>query len=298
MKQYTIWILNRADRLNGYQYTRFIEEGLHLNIKIEHVIADDFQLSYPPETKKSITYKGQQKILPDGIITRQTGMTYQSHSLLQFLQHQDIRVINTSQAIHNAEDKYATTQCLSQAKIPIPKTILLQPQTTQNYLTQNIGFPFVIKTIYGAKGDGVFLVTPSSSYASTLEKIKNTTKDIPLLAQEFIASSRGRDLRVFVVGDKAIGCVQRSSANPEKQFKANVALGGTATYIEITPEIEKIAVQSTKALGLDIAGVDLLFTNNGYTVCEVNSSPSFEGFEKDAHVNVPRKILEYTIKDL
>ncbi len=297
-ENFRLLVLNRKDRLGLYQSRRLEEEAEKLGIDLWHVVAEDFEISDPIGESGVIYYQGDYEILPDAVMTRQTGMTYHAHALLRHFERRGVFVANTSEAIENAEDKLKTTQLLSAYEIPIPKTTLLGEFINEEYLEKEIGFPMIIKTVQGTKGGGVALAEDEFDLEYQVGELQETFgDDMPILAQEFIKTSRGKDMRVYVVGNKAIGAVIRQSDDPEEQFKANIALGGNATYQEVTPEIEKIAVSSAKALGLDFAGVDLLFNDHGFKVCEVNSSPSFEGFEKDAQVNVPKAMLEYILRE-
>lgn len=294
MKYFNLWILNHIDRLNTYQSKRIDQEAIKLGIKTKHVVAENFEIISQNISTKKIYHKGELIDLPDAIMTRQTGMNYFSHALLRHLEQQNILVINTSLAVDNAEDKSKTMQLLASHKIPIPESILVKPNKDTTHIKEKLGLPVVIKTIFGAKGEGVFLCENEKELIQCITKL--TQEKHQILAQKFIAKSRGTDLRVFVVGNKAIGCVQRTSANPDKQFKANVSIGGTAQYVKLNKKITDISIKSSQALGLDISGVDLLIDGEDYKVCEVNSSPSFEGFETDAHTNVPFEILNYILQ--
>ncbi len=295
----SIWVLNRKDRIEKYQSKRLEEEAVQLGLNLVHVVAEDFEIIEPAPFSDKIVYNGTLQTLPDAVLTRQTGMTYFSHSLLRHFERRGVFVANTSEAIENAEDKWKSMQLLAAYEVPTPKTILLKPFHDSTFVEEEIGFPLVLKTVQGTKGEGVFLFHHEEQFEEQVRLIQKLTENTAqLIVQEYIAESRGTDLRVFVVGEHAIGCVQRTASDPHKQFKANVALGGRAEYRTVDHEIASIAVESAKALGLDIAGVDLLLDTDGYKVCEVNSAPSFEGFETDAAVNVPQAILQHLLREL
>ncbi|MFT4343978.1 MAG: ATP-grasp domain-containing protein, partial [Candidatus Woesearchaeota archaeon] len=116
-------------------------------------------------------------------------------------------------------------------------------------------------------------------------------KDIQAILQEFIADSKGKDIRVLVIGGRAIGAIMRTAQGDS--FKANIAGGATATAVPLNPAIEWLAVESTRILGLEIAGVDILIDGSTYKVCEVNSMPGFEGFEKATNLNIASEIFKY-----
>jgi RimK family alpha-L-glutamate ligase len=151
----------------------------------------------------------------------------------------------------------------------------------------------LIKKVSGSKGKGVVLVNNRDELEDIMGLFEEANIHNPnLIIQEFIAGSRGKDIRVLVIGGKVIGAMLRQAKGGS--FKANFSSGGSVEAIELTPAMEWLAIESTRILNLEIAGVDLLFDGDSYQVCEVNAAPGFEGFSK-AHpgVNVAREILQY-----
>lgn len=124
-----------------------------------------------------------------------------------------------------------------------------------------------------------------------MQLIEATNKNANIILQEFIANSHGRDLRVFTIGGRVAGCYERRGQ--EDSFKANVSAGGSARPFQITPEIEWLATQTANILDLDVAGIDLLFDNGHYKICEANSSPGFEGLESCLNVDIAAQILHF-----
>ncbi len=288
----TIWILSKADRLMNFQNQSLIEEAKKLKVKVLPVAAQDFDLFEPALKEGKIMHKGQQIDLPDLVLTRQTGMTEYAHALLLHLEARGVRTCNSSQSIRSAEDKLLTTQYLTRHQVPIPHTLVLSEYTKYSTIATNIGYPAVFKNSLGAKGESVHLVS-SDEELRKIHKYYIDKGSTACLLQEYIEESSGHDARIFVIGGKAIAGAQRKAQG--KEFRSNVALGGIDSYFEIDEAAASLSEKAAASLGLDIAGVDLLFGRDGYLVCEVNSSPCFEGFQERARVKIAPLIMEYLV---
>jgi gamma-F420-2:alpha-L-glutamate ligase len=155
---------------------------------------------------------------------------------------------------------------------------------------RSIGFPVVVKTLLGVNGTGVFLMDNRDSFEDLMNFMEQTSPNTQLIFQKYIAKSHGRDLRLFVVDGKVIASMERRSSNGG--FKANYTQG--AAVVEFVPdeEAKRLAVQCAEILNLQVAGIDLLYDENGYTICEANSFPGFKGLESCCNVNVPREIYQ------
>lgn len=189
------------------------------------------------------------------------------------------------------KDKLFTQQILAEKNLPVPKTMLMKLPIDSELVENQIGFPVVIKAISGSQGKGVFLPEKKEHLTDLIHLIELTNPKFNLILQEFIKSSYGRDLRVFVIGGRIVGCMERMAQ--DKGFKANFSAGGKVKEHEITPEIEWLATEASRVLGLDIAGVDLLFDEDHFKICEVNSSPGFQGLQSCCKVNTPQEIYHY-----
>ena len=154
-----------------------------------------------------------------------------------------------------------------------------------------IGWPCVVKVISGSYGEGIYLCENKTSFKKMMEFVGNLDTPKLLLVQEYIDAKPGEDLRVFVVGGKVIGAMKRHA--PEGDFRANISAGGRGEPFEVNNEIDYLAREAARICGLDIAGIDLLFDKDGYKICEANSAPGFEGFEKYCQVDVAGQIAEY-----
>jgi gamma-F420-2:alpha-L-glutamate ligase len=200
-------------------------------------------------------------------------------------------LIKGSNAIDTVKDKLYTQQVLGESKLPVPKTLLVRHPIKLEWVEQNIGFPVIIKTLSGSFGAGVFLAETKKQFEQLLKMAEITKKSYNIIVQEFVNDSWGKDLRVFVLNGKVIGCMMRQATDDD--FRANITRGGEGIPYQITDEIEWLGGESARLLGLDIAGVDLLFDNGGFKICEVNSSPGFEGMDKFTKTNIAEEIVTY-----
>lgn len=217
------------------------------------------------------------------------------------MQRHGIPVFNSPDAIRIADSKSETTEALLTAGLPIPST-LIAPMTYENVgytkddfvekAVASLGLPIVIKECYGSFGEQVYL-------ASTLEEAKETVKRIgakPLLFQRFISHSFGTDIRVNVVGDRAVCAMKRTGKAGD--FRSNIASGGSGEVYTLSKEEENLAVAAARAVGADFAGVDLLFGENGPLVCEVNSNPHFTGTYRSTGINLALPIFEHILQKI
>lgn len=212
-----------------------------------------------------------------------------------------VPVFNAPDAIRICDSKSETTEALLSAGLPIPRT-LVAPMTyeTVGYTKDDfieravsvLGLPLVIKECYGSFGEQVYL-------ASTLDEAKGTVKRIgakPLLFQAFVSHSFGTDIRVNVVGDRAVCAMKRTGKAGD--FRSNIASGGTGVSYPLSDREEALAVAAAHAVGADFAGVDLLFGENGPLVCEVNSNPHFTGTYKSTGINLAVPIIKHILKKI
>jgi gamma-F420-2:alpha-L-glutamate ligase len=246
------------------------------NASIECDIINPRKLSVMTSSDASyLLLEGEKIELPDFVIAGFAGdPSYANISLLQQLETMGVACFNTAKTMKITQDKLLTSQLLFQAGLPIPKTMLISPATTIEIIENEFSFPIVVKTVNGSKGSGVILVENKKEMKNIIQLSNSSNFHDQLIIQEMIATSKGRDLRVVVMGRKAVTCALRTSATTT-EFKSNYSLGGTIVHYKLTPEIEELANKITEVLGLFTGGIDLLFTNNGFTICEVNSVPGF-----------------------
>lgn len=294
MKQIKIWILERKADFASYTSNRFYEVARNMSIELKLVAPEEIDLIVTKEDKKSITYNGEIIELPDCLIPRIGTVTYYALAIIRHFERLGVFILNSSQSMETSKDKLSTLQLLSSNNIPIPKTMLAKFPLNTSFVEKEFSYPLIIKTVVGSKGRGVFLVE-NRNKLNDLVNLLEISKDSKtnLILQEFISASRGRDIRVIVIGGRAIGAMLRTAS--DDNFKANYSFGGKVISYKINPTIEWLAVESARLVGLDIAGVDILFDKKSYKVCEVNSYPGFEGFEQATKLNVPEEIFKYTL---
>ncbi|WP_454782974.1 30S ribosomal protein S6--L-glutamate ligase [Legionella sp. WA2022007384] len=219
--------------------------------------------------------------------------TYYGTAVLRHMETMGMYALNESLAIARSRDKFRSLQLLARKGIPMPLTSFAQsPDDTEDLVRMVGGAPLVIKLLEGTQGKGVILADSHQSAVSIINAFKEMHANI--LVQEFIEESRGVDIRCFVVGEKVIAAVKRQAKDGE--FRANVHQGGKAIKVKLSPQERAIAVSAAKTMGLKVAGVDLIRSNHGPLVLEINSSPGLEGVEKATGVNIAGKIFEYIEK--
>lgn len=243
-----------------------------------------------------VHYRGG-KLLPrfDAVIPRiGASITFYGTALLRHLETMGIYTVNESIAISRSRDKFRALQLLARKGIPMPRTSFAQsPDDTEDLIKMVGGAPLVIKLLEGTQGKGVILADSQQSAVSIINAFKEMSTNI--LVQEFIKESHGMDIRCFVIGDKVVAAVKRQAK--EGEFRANVHQGGSATTVQLTSKERAIAIAAAKTMGLKVAGVDLIRSNHGTLVLEINSSPGLEGIEKVTKINIAGKIISYIEKN-
>ena len=288
----TGWILYKKDINESYETQRLVEEFEKQDIKIHVVNPQDVDILVDREDRKSIRVKGKSRQLPDFVIPRTgSGTTYYIKAIIRHLERIGVILINGSYAIDNVKDKLYTQQILGQSNLPVPKTMLVKHPIDVDFIQQSIGYPCIIKTLSGSFGAGVFMADNKTQLKQLLKMAEITNENYDIIIQEYVKDSYGKDLRVLVINGKVVGCMMRQSVDDD--FRANITRGGEGIPFQISEDIEWIAGESSRLLDLDIAGVDLLFDNGGYKICEVNSSPGFEGMDKYCKTNIAEQIVTY-----
>ncbi|MDF2447681.1 MAG: ribosomal protein S6--L-glutamate ligase [Bacteroidota bacterium] len=195
-----------------------------------------------------------------------------------------------SQALVRSRDKLRSLQILARAGIGMPKSAFAnEPKDIESVIASIGGAPCVVKLLEGTQGIGVILAENDKAAKSVIEAFLKL--DANMLVQEFIKESKGADIRVFVVDGQIVGAMKRQAK--EGEFRSNLHRGGTASLIQLTSDERATAIKSAKKLGLGIAGVDLLQSDRGPLVMEVNSSPGLEGIEGATGIDIAGKIIEY-----
>lgn len=290
------WILYKVpeEKLSpeAYEIHRFIEVARTHGIEVKVLSPDQIDIIVTREDRKSILVDQVPTSLPDFLLPRMgAGTTYFALAVIRHLERLGVFCVNSSQSIDTVKDKLYTHQILAESNLPIPKTILLKFPVKPDIVEKQLKFPVIVKTLSGSQGNGVFLSMDKNSFTDLIQLIHATNKTSNIILQEFIEESRGRDLRVLTIGGRVVSAMERIAK--DGSFKANFSQGGDVRKYTITPELEWIVLEISRILNLDIAGVDLLFDKQGFKICEVNSSPGFEGMEKCCDINIADEIYRY-----
>jgi len=303
MTPITGWIIYKKEESQltekNYNILRLLEAGRNAGLELTIFTPEQFELIITKNDNRSVLINDKPHPLPDFILPRTgSGSKYFTLAVLRQFEHLGVYVCNTARSIELVQDKLHCHQVMSFHNLPIPKTMLVKLlETTKSINTkiveQEIGFPAVIKNITGSEGAGIYLTDSASKFKDLMELIYINNPHANIIIQKYIKASHGKDLRVFVVGGRIIACMQRTSGDGD--FKANFSRGGTTESFAITPEIEWLAIETAKITGLDIAGIDLLFDEDGFKICEANSSPGFKGLELAVGKNIAEQIIDYLI---
>ena len=286
------WMLVKQKFMDSYETQRLLEEFGNHDIEVKLINPNEIDIFVNKENKQSILVNGKSLPLPKFVFPRTgSGTTYYIKAVIRHFERMGVPVINSSDAIDNVKDKLYTHQILAQSNLDIPNTMLLKHPIDIDFVEKNIGFPVIVKKISGSYGRGVFLCEDKKQLKQLVTMAELTKKSYDIIIQEFIKDTWGKDLRVFVVNDKVVGCMMRQATDDD--FRANITRGGEGFPYEVNEQIEWLSSESSKALGLDIAGVDLLFQNGGYKICEVNSNPGFEGMENFTKKNIAGEIVSF-----
>lgn len=290
------WILykNKAEELKPelYEMHRFIDVALEKGIELRIVKPDQFDIIVTRDDRKSILLEGEVVSLPDFLLPRMgAGTTYFALAVIRHLERLGVRVFNSSQSIDTVKDKLYSQQILAERGISSPRTMFAKNPVNICLVEKYLGFPLIVKALSGSMGKGIFLSDNHTNFRDLMELIHVSNPNANIILQEFIKSSIGRDLRVLVIGGRAVACMERIA--PTDSFKSNYSRGGEVRKFKMTPEIEKLATETARIFGLEIAGIDLLFDGDHFKVCEANSSPGFEGIEKCCNIDVAGMIYDF-----
>jgi ribosomal protein S6--L-glutamate ligase len=243
----------------------------------------------------SIHFKGESLSGFDAVIPRiGASVTFYGTAVLRQFEMMDVYPLNESVAISRSRDKLRAMQLLSRKGIGLPITgFANKPDDIQDLIKMVGGAPLVIKLLQGTQGIGVVLAETKNAAESVIESFLGLKASV--LVQEYIKEAGGADIRCFVIGDKVVASMKRQGA--EGEFRSNIHRGGSASLIKITPEERSTAVRAAKTMGLNVCGVDILRSNHGAVVMEVNSSPGLEGIEKATGKDIAGMVVEFIEKN-
>jgi len=245
--------------------------------------------------RPTIHYKGETLTGFEAVIPRiGASVTFYGTAVLRQFEMMDVYPLNESVAITRSRDKLRSLQLLARKGIGLPVTgFAHSPDDIQDMLQMVGGAPAVIKLLEGTQGIGVVLAETKKAAESVIEAFMGLKANI--LIQEFIKEAGGADIRCFVIGERVVAAMKRQGK--EGEFRSNLHRGGSASLVRLTPEERSTAVRAAKIMGLNVCGVDILRSNHGPVVMEVNSSPGLEGIETATEKNVAGMIIQFIEKN-
>ncbi len=282
-----IGILSRNSKL--YSTRRLVEAGEKLGHEM-HVI-DHLKCDLVIEKKApSIVYKGTRLEDFDAIIPRiGASVTFYGTAVVRQFEMMKVFTVVESQALVRSRDKLRSLQILSRAGLGLPKTVFTNDTRNVEAIIKEVGgAPLIIKLLEGTQGLGVVLAENAKAAESVLEAFHGLQARV--IVQEFIKESKGADIRAFVVDGQVVGAMKRQAK--EGEFRSNLHRGGSAEIIELTDEEENMAIKAAKAMGLGVAGVDMLQSARGPLILEVNSSPGLEGIEGATQKDIAGEMIK------
>lgn len=287
-----IKILSRNTQL--YSTKRLVEAASKRKHSVE--VIDPLKCDIVIEKRNpNIYYKGNYIKDVDAIIPRiGSSVTFYGTAVVRQFEMMGAFTTTESEALVRSRDKLRSLQVLSRAKIGLPKTVFTNySREVSGIISQVGGTPLVIKLLEGTQGVGVVLAETKNAAESVIEAFNGLQARV--IVQEFIKEAKGADIRAFVVDGHVVGAMKRQGK--EGEFRSNLHRGGSAKAIELSDDEEIAAVKATKAMGLGVAGVDMLQSSRGPLILEVNSSPGLEGIEKATGKDIAKTIIRYIEKN-
>jgi ribosomal protein S6--L-glutamate ligase len=281
-------ILSRAP--GAYSTKRLVAAGTERGHEIRVLNTLRFAIDLSRD-EPDLQYRG--KPLPDydAILPRiGASITFFGLAVVRQFEQMDVYTPNTAAGIANSRDKLRAIQILSRHDIGIPATTFVRDRADVLPAIERVGgAPVVIKLLEGTQGIGVILAPDTTVAEAVIETLHSKRENV--LIQNFIKESKGRDIRALVVGDRVVAAMRRTASGSE--FRSNLHRGGTSELVELSKEFQRVAVQSAQIMGLRIAGVDMLESNDGPLVMEVNSSPGLEGIETSTGLDIAGAMIDY-----
>lgn len=283
-----IGVLSRNPNL--YSTVRLVEAGSVRGheMKVIDVLKCYMNLN---ADRPSINYGGEELNDFDAIIPRiGASVTFYGSAVVRQFETMGVYVLNDSVAISRSRDKLRSLQLLARKGIGLPITgFAHSTKNTKDLISMVGGVPLVVKLLEGTQGIGVVLAETRKAAESVIEAFRGL--NAYFLVQEYIKEAHGSDIRCFVVGNKVVASMTRSSVDGE--FRSNLHRGGSAVSVKISPKMRSTAVRAAQIMGLNVAGVDIVDAHRGPLVLEVNSSPGLEGIEAATGVNIAEIIIEF-----
>lgn len=288
-----MWVLSSKESFAMHSIKRLSEEALKAKVELQVFKSGELSFHLEPNASLGIFQADRKLALPSGLLVK-TGcstITFENLSLMSALE-KHTRVANTRDCYYRMGDKWTSYLNFVQASLPAPATILLSTIDDLQRAGDLLGFPMVIKDIHGARGNSVLLVESASELKGFYEFFDSTKKEHSrMIAQEYIKSSHGQDVRVYIVGGEPLGAIERKSKNGD--LKANVSQGAGVKAFPLDDGLIGISRQVCQRLGLLVGGIDFLKTDSGFLICEVNLGAQFLGFEEATGVNVAGALVKF-----
>ncbi len=281
-------ILSRG--LNSYSTQRLRQAALDRGHRVKVLNTLRFAIDLTGD-EPDLQFRGKQLSDYDAILPRiGASITYFGTAVVRQFEQMDVYTPNTANGIANARDKLRAAQILARHGIGMPKTTFVRDRKDVLPAIERVGgAPVVIKLLEGTQGIGVILAPDKKVAEAVIETLQTTKQNV--LVQEFIAESRGTDVRALVVGDRVVAAMRRRATGDE--FRSNVHRGGSAEPVELDEEYTRTAIRSAQIMGLRVAGVDMLEGRNGPQVMEVNSSPGLQGIEAATGLDIAGAIVDH-----
>jgi ribosomal protein S6--L-glutamate ligase len=281
-------ILSRAPRCYSTQRLRTATLDRGHQVKVLNTLRFGIDLS---GDTPDLQYRGKPLSHYDAVLPRiGNSITYYGTAVVRQFEQMDVYTPNTANGITNSRDKLRATQILSRHGVAMPPTTFVRDRADVIPAIERVGgAPVVIKLLEGTQGIGVILAPELKVAEAIIETLQSTKQNV--LIQSYIKESRGRDIRALVVGDRVVAAMRRTAKGDE--FRSNVHRGGSVERVDVTEEFERAAVRSAQIMGLKVAGVDMLESEDGPLVMEVNSSPGLEGIEAATRLDVAGAIIDY-----
>lgn len=281
-------ILSRS--LKAYSTRRLKEAALDRGMDVKVLDTLKFAIDLK-QGEPDLYFRQKQLRSYDAVLPRiGASITYYGTAVVRQFQEMDVFCANTANGIANSRDKLRSLQILSKHHIGIPETTFVRDKKDVLPAIERVGgAPVIIKLIEGTQGIGVLLAETVKTAESIIELLQSQKQNI--LIQKFVAESRGKDIRAFVVGDRVVASMRRVAQGQE--FRSNVHRGGKAEPVELSDEYAEAAIRATQILGLTVAGVDMLESATGPQIMEINSSPGLEGIETCTQLDVAGAIIDY-----
>jgi ribosomal protein S6--L-glutamate ligase len=286
-----IVILSRNKKLySTKRLVESIEDFGHEALVLDHLKCD----IVIEKDKPSIYYYGEIIRNVDAVIPRiGASVTFYGASVVRQFEMMKVVSAVESQALVRSRDKLRSLQILARAGIGLPKTVFTNYSKEVRKIIESVGgAPLIVKLLEGTQGYGVVLAPTKKAAESMIEAFHSMKARV--IVQEFIEEAKGADIRAFIVNGKVVGAMKRQGK--EGEFRSNLHQGGSGTLIKLTKQERQTALTAAKVMGLSIAGVDLLQSERGPLVLEVNSSPGLEGIEKATGKDVARSIIEFVVQ--